>query len=409
MANQLILDRALDANGYVMAGAKATVYAAGTSIVLDVYSDVGAGVAAANPIIADGNGFWPQRYVAADAKVVVTDANDAAIYTLDPVPVALGAGSAASEVTFSPTVDLPQTNVQAAIEAAAASAASGFAAYGLSITGNAALLADIDATNTAAGIYRFDGTTAGTYPTGVTNSDTGLIEQWRQSATVGMMELHHATTNRRFRRRLTSGAWGAWRENVEVNIGAARGDLIRRGATDWERVALGSNGQVLTSNGTDAIWSGGAYTMVGPVATTSGATVNLSTAIPTNAREIHVSLEGVSTTGTNGAGIQVGNASFLSTGYVGDVGMAVEGWTAFSTRFVLAQTVISSGLLTGHATLTKMSATRWSYRAIMGRGTGNVLHVGAGYIDVTGGIDRVRLTAGSDTFDAGNAYVSWSV
>jgi len=33
-----------------------------------------------------------------------------------------------------------------------------------------------------------------------------------------------------------------------------RGDLIRRGAAAPERVALGTSGQVLTSNGTDAVW-----------------------------------------------------------------------------------------------------------------------------------------------------------
>lgn len=410
MANQLILDRALDANGYViMDGAKATVYASGTSILLPVYSDVGAGVPAANPIVADGSGFWPQRFVAEAAKVVVTDANDVTLYTLDPAPTALGSGSAASEVSFSPTVELPQTNVQAAIEAAAASAASGYAAFGLGITGNAALLANIDATNTAAGTYRFDGTTTGTYPTGVSASDTGLIEQWRQSATVGMMELHHATTNRRFRRRLTAGAWGAWRENVEVNIGAARGDLIRRGATDWERVALGSNGQVLTSNGTDAVWAAGGYSMVGPVATTSGTTVNLSTAISTSARQIHVSLDGVSTNGTQPVGIRVGNASFLTTGYNGAAGMSGDGFGAYVSRFNLSSLTTGTGLMTGHAVLTRMSATRWSFLANCGRGVGDVVHISTGWIDVTGGIDRLQLQAGGDTFDAGNAYVSWIV
>lgn len=34
----------------------------------------------------------------------------------------------------------------------------------------------------------------------------------------------------------------------------ARGDIIRRGASSWERLALGSNGQALKSNGTDATW-----------------------------------------------------------------------------------------------------------------------------------------------------------
>ena len=45
-----------------------------------------------------------------------------------------------------------------------------------------------------------------------------------------------------------------------------RGDLIRRGASAPERLALGASGYVLTSDGTDAAWAasaGGAsaYTM----------------------------------------------------------------------------------------------------------------------------------------------------
>lgn len=39
-----------------------------------------------------------------------------------------------------------------------------------------------------------------------------------------------------------------------------RGDLIRRGAAAPERVALGTSGQVLTSNGTDAVWSSASST-----------------------------------------------------------------------------------------------------------------------------------------------------
>jgi hypothetical protein len=60
-----------------------------------------------------------------------------------------------------------------------------------------------------------------------------------------------------------------------------RGDLIRRGASALERLALGSNGHVLTSNGTDAVWaapSGGGSGVPDPgsnglvVRTGSGAT-----------------------------------------------------------------------------------------------------------------------------------------
>lgn len=39
-------------------------------------------------------------------------------------------------------------------------------------------------------------------------------------------------------------------------VGAtARGDILIRGATDWSRLAVGTNGQVLTSDGTDPAWA----------------------------------------------------------------------------------------------------------------------------------------------------------
>ena len=248
MANQILLGRALDANGYIAPAAKATIYADGTSTLITVYSDVAGTVVAANPIVADGDGFWPQRYVTEDAKAAVTTSADVALYTLDPAPTSQGTGASASQVSFAPTVPLPQTNVQAAIEAAAALAVSGFAAFGLGITGNATLLANLDATGTGAGLYRFDGTTTGTYPTGVAAGDTGLIELWRQAGATAMMELHHATSNRVFRRRMTTSTWGAWREIPVVDQATVQGDIIYRGSADFQRLAKGTAGQFLAMN-----------------------------------------------------------------------------------------------------------------------------------------------------------------
>lgn len=248
MANQLLLGRALDANGYILPGAKCTVYAAGTSTLIAIYSDVDGTVAADNPFAADGNGFWPQRYVDVDAKAVVTDADDVALYTLDPCPTAQGTGAAASQISFAPTVDVPENNVQDAIERVSANVISGFATFGIGVTGNATLLANIDATTTGAGVYRFDGTSTGTYPTGVSAADTGLIEYWRQSSTVAFQNLYHSTSARVFSRRMTASVWGAWREDINVPVGAAQGNLIFRNATEWARLAIGTAGQVLQVN-----------------------------------------------------------------------------------------------------------------------------------------------------------------
>lgn len=260
MANQLILDRAEDVNGFLAPGALATVYAAGTSTLIPVYADAAGTIPAPNPIVADGNGFWPQRFVAVAAKVVVTTAAMAPLYTLDPAPTALGIGTAASQISFIPTIDLPFTNVQAAIEGAAAFATSGFSAFGLGITGNAALLANLDATNTGAGVYRFDGTTTGTFPSGVVAGDTGMVELWRQTSGVAMQMLYHATTDRVFHRRMAASTWGTWREVITSNQAPVEGDILYRGASTWTRLAKGTAGQVLQMN-SGAIapeWGGGA-------------------------------------------------------------------------------------------------------------------------------------------------------
>lgn len=205
------MGRALDANGYIAPGAQATIYADGTSTLITVYSDIDGSVAATNPIVADGDGFWPQRYVTEDAKAVVTTSADVPLYTLDPAPTSQGTGAAASAVSFAPTLDLPQTNVQDAIEAAAALAVSGFAEFGLGITGNATLLSNLDATGTGAGVYRFDGTTTGTFPAGVVAADTGTVEIWREASGSGVMWLYpDASPDRVFFRRMASSAWGTW-------------------------------------------------------------------------------------------------------------------------------------------------------------------------------------------------------
>lgn len=412
MANQLILDRALDANGYVAAGAKATVYASGTSTALSVYSDVGAETEAANPIIADGNGFWPQRFVTDAAKVVVTDADDAALYTQDPVPTALGEGSAASEVSFSPTIELPFTNVQDAVEGAAAAAATGYAAFGLGITGNATLLASIDATGTGAGTYRFDGTTTGTYPTGVAAADGGLIEQWRQTASIGMMELHHATTNRRFRRRLTGGAWGSWRENVEVNIGAARGDIIRRGATDWERVTLGASGKILTSDGTDAVWDdvSAAITWESETATSGAGPITLSTTLPSWATEIYLALRGPSLSGSDHFLIQLGTAgSWITASYdaIGTVSGGSSGGTSQTTGAAIFGGS-SSRAPVGLVSFFKTNNTNRWFWTVGGHDGVDAALGGGGQVSTTDQPTRVRINAtGANTFDAGNIRVGY--
>lgn len=119
MTKQLIIPRQLDANGAPVSGAKAYVYETGTTTPVTVYTDTGLSVAHANPIVSNAAGYFAQAFYggALALKVVVTTSADAALVTYDPVPLVPLSTNAAADVTFSPTTEIPQTNVQAAIVA----------------------------------------------------------------------------------------------------------------------------------------------------------------------------------------------------------------------------------------------------------------------------------------------------
>lgn len=121
MTNQILIPRAFDENGDVVASAQALFYEAGTTTPLTVYSDSGLNTAHNSPLVADSAGVFPQAWFdgATNIKVVVTDPDtgaDLPFSPFDKAPVVALAASAASSVSFSPTVEVPATNVQEAIQ-----------------------------------------------------------------------------------------------------------------------------------------------------------------------------------------------------------------------------------------------------------------------------------------------------
>lgn len=404
---------------FSLAGARARFFNAGTTTPRTVYADQAETVPHPVPLLADGSGRFPQAFVSGSpVKVVVTQADESTGYTLDPCEKVAASGAGAAQISFAPTGALPQTNVQAAIEAAAASAASGFTPFGLGIAGNAPLLANIDATTIASGQYRFDGTTTGTYPTGVAAADTGAVGLVRETSGSAWQWLYHDTTDRLFIRRMTSSTWGAWRENITANIGAAQGDIIFRGASGWTRLAAGSAGGVLRSGGpgADPSWGGGVETYGTPVATTSGTSIDF-TGIPSTARRVRVLLAGVSTNGTGQPMIQIGDSGGIeTTGYIGNGGYFVSGAassaTANSSGFVLAGAWGATSAAYIEFTLTKPDAASNQWLAsFCGTITGGLASgsAGGGAKTLSDTLDRVRLTTigGVDTFDAGTVNISW--
>lgn len=209
----LNVNRAIDLNGYTLPGALATFYNSGTTAVRTVYTNPEATIPHASPVVANGAGVFPPIYDAGggDVKVEVTDANGVMLagYPVDPVQIITTDITGASSVQFEPTADIPETDVQAAIERVQENIVAPLAEFGLGVTGNAAVLNDLDATDTASGIYRFDGTTAGTFPSGVTAADGGTVRIWRETASAALMILSPRSGTNQHLRRL-DGTWAAW-------------------------------------------------------------------------------------------------------------------------------------------------------------------------------------------------------
>ena len=245
-------ERAVDLNGVPIYGAKAYFYAAGTTDPLTVYADADMTIPHPSPLVANGMGVWPQVFCDQPATVTVTDASDV---VQSGYPMTLAASvpagdSAASGVSFNPTAEIPETNIQDAIERVQANIVEPLADFGLGVTGDATLLANIDATDTASGVYRFSNTTTGTFPTGYTVT-SGVVEMWRQNATIAWQWLY--TGGLTYLRRLNT-TWEAWREVITVPQGSARGDMVYRGTTTWARLSAGNAEQVLRMGANDPAW-----------------------------------------------------------------------------------------------------------------------------------------------------------
>lgn len=198
--------QALDGNGDPLPGAKAYFYDTGTTNARTTYQDSGAVTPHADPVVADANGFFPEVFVTGGTavKCVLKTSADVTVTTQDPC-LRVNVSSSASSVSFTPTAEIAETNVQDAIE------------------------------NVRANL-----------PTaGVSTYMKGLLDDADEATFKASVNLEIGTDVQAYDADLAAIA----------GLTRTRGDLIRGGDAAWERVALGTSGQVLTSDGTDAAWA----------------------------------------------------------------------------------------------------------------------------------------------------------
>lgn len=167
-------------------------------------------------------------------------------------------------------------------------------------------------------------------------------------------------------------------------------------------------GEVLSISGTETVQR----IMQFAPQTATGTSVTF-TGIPSWAKEITISFNGVSTNGTSQVIIQAGTSLGVeSTGYLGNVATTnttAIGNTALSSGFAISTTATATAANTafGKLTLTQLSSSL--YEGIGNIGFSNTAQISmvAGGKALSGILDRIRITTvnGTDTFDAGSINI----
>jgi hypothetical protein len=222
-----------DANGVPYAGALITVYEAGSVTKLDVFSDAGLTVPAANPIVCP-NGVCPLRFIAADSyKVSTTTATGAPLsqYSgddLDP-GIPLGTGVLAVMNGGTGADDGPEALVN--LGAADASQVDALAAQVASLAGAAS---SVERTHLATG------TTA-------QRPDTPIEGDARRNTTTGKFEGYTSSwENFKTSADATSTASVAAETEEDTYLRPDRLQHSQRVAKAWARVTLTAGAPVLT-------------------------------------------------------------------------------------------------------------------------------------------------------------------
>lgn len=335
-------NRPLDRDGLTVPGALAYFYLSGTTTPQEVYTTAAGDVAHPIPLEADAEGVFPPIFSAVALKCTVTDASGNVLpgYPVDPVAI-IPTGSGASSITFEPNADIPETNVQSAIERVQLNLVAPLLAGGIGVTGNADTLANIDATDTPSGAYRFATGATGTFPSGVTAAGGGTIRLWRETAAEAVMELTARGSAATWHRTLTGSTWGAW------VLGSAGYRTVEEGGgsgMNTDKVRLGSNGT-------------GLLAQINENALGTIHTSNMSAgALGTYCFARHDA-------GSIAFGVTVSGANLLPTSAVRSLTVNAAGFNSFPDGAALSGTWRCMGVFTANSTVSGVStiegATLW--------------------------------------------------
>lgn len=153
-----------------------------------------------------------------------------------------------------------------------------------------------------------------------------------------------------------------------VPASSAQGDILIRDATGWTRLAAGTSGNYLKTNGTGAnpswaaVSSSGGMTLLGTLTTTSGSSLSLSSLTLTSYKEVVLVFDGVSASGTasylvgtsTADDVQVTISSAAAALVYGMVIINLVNGTTFGNA---AANTVENGVYTTDTTITTASTT----------------------------------------------------
>ncbi len=180
----------------------------------------------------------------------------------------------------------------------------------------------------------------------------------------------------------------------------------------WTLPATDSTGtQALVSNGSGTLAWGSMTTLATAVSATGTAVEFLS--IPSWVNRIYFMFDGVSSSGTGGWLIQLGDSGgYETTGYVsaGSLLTSTVATTASTSGFILPSDS-SSTLYSGFISINRLTGNTWTASGSIGNESGtDRLLITSGSKTLSDVLTQVRLVnvLGTDTFDAGTINISYS-
>lgn len=425
----------VDANGDPYSGALLFFYAAGSSTKQNTYTDSGGGTACDNPITLNSSG-----YPAVSGVIVAPWGTVGQTYK-----IGLAApGSSDPPASFLWTEDSvsPINDTALTIDQWVAGAAPTYvSATSFTLVGDQTSTYHVGrrlkTTNSGGTIYSTIVTSAyGALTTITVVNDSGTLDAGLSAVYYGLLSATNPSTplladtfpivsgsadkTKKLRFEVDGLTTGTTRvltpPDADLTLPAitAAGDIPYASASGvLTKLAIGTAGQVLRTNAgaTAPAWTTALQTSV---ATTSGTSVTISSAIPAWATKVRLIITGLSTNGTSPVIVQLGTGgSATTTGYLGSASGAVNGGTVAVTNptdgFGVAPDSAASYVRHGSVVFLKQTGNTWVASGVGGQSDTARLWACGGTIALAGALDFMRITTqgGVDTFDAGAVSVSW--